>query len=73
MINSVAGNQLISSNYTYHSTNRALDFQIKNKDEYIKGRIIVVGQEQYLLMEDYPISNYSDADYNKFINSFIPD
>lgn len=65
-----SGGKLISSNYTYYSSYRALGFisQIEGKSE--KGRMIIVGQTPYLLIYEYPSSNYVDADYQKFINSF---
>jgi len=69
-VNADSNNQLISSNYIYYSSYRALDFLIKNNDVYLRGRIIESGQTPYLLMMEYSSSNYIATDYQKFVNSF---
>ncbi len=65
-----SGGNLISSSYTYHLSNKALDFTSQIEGKYEKGRIILVGQTPYLLIYEYPSLGYIDADYQKFINSF---
>ncbi len=69
---SVEGNELISSNFTNFGDYRAVDFLIKNVDRnaYLKGRIIVIGQTLYQLLVAYKNGSYNDSDYTRFINSF---
>lgn len=67
-VNGTNGN-IISSNFTYSNSYRALDFYSKTADMYFKGRLILVDQSVYLIVMDYPL-NDSDINYQKFINSF---
>lgn len=70
-VNGVGSGTLVSSDYTYASGYRALDFHVSTTDnEDIKGRLILVGQTPYLIAVDYFTQNYNEADYQRFINSF---
>lgn len=64
------GHQVLSSNFTYVNSYRALDFLIKAGNENIKGRFVLVGDTPYMIMMDYFPINYDADIYNKFINSF---
>ncbi len=70
MLISTQGNKLVSSNLTYFDGYRALDFLVQNNTIFLKGRGIMVGQTLYQLMVGYESKNYSENNYNKFINSF---
>jgi len=67
-----SGGKLMSSNYTYYSSYRALDFliEIESESKLARGRILLVGQTPYLLIYEYPALSFVDTDYQKFINSF---
>jgi hypothetical protein len=71
MLATDVNNVLVSSNYGYYGYDRVLNFIIRNNDVYIKGRILLHGEVVYAFYEAYTINNYVDADYNKFINSFV--
>jgi hypothetical protein len=68
--------QLISNDYTYYHSYRALDILVrqydlsdKAKDIYTRSRFILVGKTFYMLGIEYT-NNYNDEDYQHFINSF---
>ena len=63
-------NTLISSNYTYQGSNRALEFTLKAGGEMVRGRFILVGQNPYLVLMNYFPANADPKSYDKFINSF---
>ena len=65
-----SGGKLVSSNYTYYSSYRALDFLAQVESKFVKGRAIIARRAPYFLMYEYPSLSYIDADYQKFINSF---
>jgi len=65
--------ELISSSFTNFHGYRALDFLVQisgAKTYYIKGRIFMVKYTLYKLGMLYTNQNYSESDYNRFINSF---
>jgi len=64
--------KLVSKNFTYYSSYRALDFLIDTGGDYpmLKGRFILVGKTLYVIGADYLDKNYNDKDYQFFINSF---
>jgi hypothetical protein len=70
ILESSLGNKLINSESKYFGKYKALDFLVLEQGYYIKGRIIIVGQTVYILMNTYQGSRYNETDYNKFINSF---
>ncbi len=71
-VNGVDSGKLISSDYTYSGTYRALEFQISSTgNEDVKGMWILVGQTPFLVVEDYFTQNYDEAQYQKFITSFM--
>lgn len=70
MLSSTQENKLISSNMSYFSGYHALDFLIQNNTMYLKGKIIMAGKTLYQLVAAYENQNYSESNYNKFINSF---
>ncbi len=63
-------NKIISSEFTNYQGNEAIDFLVQNNNVYIKGRIILSGQNIYRLLALYESENLSSADYDKFVNSF---
>ena len=62
--------KLISSNYTYQDSNRALDFSVQIADEIVKGRYILTSKSIYLVMMDYFPEDYNQKIYDDYINSF---
>lgn len=69
-----AETRLISNKVTNFGKYPALDFtiqSIKDNNIFIKGKSIMVGEVIYRLTVAYEIKNYSENDYNKFINSFV--
>lgn len=71
IINSREGNQLVSSNMTYLTGNRALDFVISNGDITVQGKAVIKGQNIYEIMVAYENGNLNLEDYNKFMSSFV--
>jgi hypothetical protein len=70
-VNAIPNGKLISSDYTYSGTYRALEFQVSSTgDENVKGMLILVGQTPFLVVEDYFTTNYNEVEYQKFITSF---
>ena len=63
---------LISSNFTYFGTYRAIEYLIYKKDgnAYIKGKNILVGQNMYQIAVAYEPSNSSNVQFDRFANSF---
>lgn len=76
ILNSTPNNELVSSDFTTHDKYKALDFIIKNgfimknKELYIKGKIIILDKRAYTLMYQYTKDKYNEYYYNKFVNSF---
>lgn len=70
ILNSTPNNELVSSEFTTHDKHKALDFIIKNKDIYLRGKIIIVDKRLYTLMHQYKKDTYNEYYYNKFVNSF---
>jgi ribosomal protein L37AE/L43A len=72
LVNSDKDNKLISTNFTYFGSYKAIDFLISNtnQDVSFKGRSILVRQKLYQLYETYRDSAHNDINFNKFINSF---
>lgn len=64
--------ELLSSQMTTFNEYPALDFLIQNEilDLYVKGRLILVGQNLYELLLQSERQNYKESDYIQFINSF---
>lgn len=69
IVSSDSSNNLESSNYTDYAGYRALDHVVKNKDEYIKGRLILVGQNPYWLALECVPAYCNDSEYQKFVDS----
>ncbi len=68
--NGINGARIVSSEYTTQNGYTALDFLITAGTENVRGRMVLAGQTPYVIAEDYYSSDYVDADYQKFINSF---
>ncbi len=64
------GAQLLSKEFTVHQGYRALDFVLLEKDNQVKGRLILVGGTLYKLTMDYPPSQAEEMAENPFISSF---
>ena len=69
MVNVDKNNKLMSSSYGAFESHTSLDFVITNKEESVKGKLIMLDQSNmFLLMAD--MKNSTSSDYNRFINSF---
>lgn len=64
------GFKLISSKLRIFNGIHSLDFILKKKHTYSKGRMLIFGQRFFLLIVTYEENNYNEAEYNRFINSF---
>ncbi len=73
IVESSAGNKLVTSKKTQMQGYRAADFFIQFlSDRNLKGRMVVVGQTQYLLTVTYDEDEeISGRDYKRFIRSFF--
>ncbi len=63
-------NKIISSEFTNYQGNEAIDFLVQNNNVYIKGRIILSGQNIYRLLAIYESGNLNGSDYDRFVSSF---
>ena len=55
---------------TVKGGHKALDFFIRTKDVYFKGRAIMANNQLYLLAMECEMQHYHDASFNFFIDSF---
>jgi hypothetical protein len=69
MISSTPGNKVLSSNIENSGKYPTLNFLIQNQQYYLKGKAIMAGRTMYQMMVVYENANYSEADYDKFLNS----
>jgi len=63
-------NRLIFADITEVQGHKALDFFIKTKDVYFKGRAIMANNNLYLLAMECDKKDYSDGQFQFFIQSF---
>ena len=63
-------NELVFADLTEVQGHKALDFFIKAKGVYFKGRAIMASNHLYLLAMECDHSNYLEGNFNHFINSF---
>lgn len=63
-------NRLIFADIVQVQGHKALDFFIKTKDVYFKGRAIMANSQLYLLAMECEMQHYHEPSFNYFINSF---
>ncbi len=63
-------NRLIFADLVTVEGHKGLDFFIRTKDVYFKGRAIMAHNQLYLLAMECEVKNYQEASFNYFINSF---
>ena len=63
-------NRLIFADLVEVDGNKGLDFFIRTKDVYFKGRAIMANNQLYLLAMECEVQNYTEDEFNYFINSF---
>ncbi|NBO24701.1 MAG: hypothetical protein EBU93_05660 [Chlamydiae bacterium] len=63
-------NRLIFADLVQVHGHKALDFFIKTKDVYFKGRAIMANNQLYLLAMECEMQHYHEPSFNFFINSF---
>ncbi len=63
-------NRLIFADLVTVQGHKGLDFFIKTKDVYFKGRAIMANNQLYLLAMECEMQHYHEASFNFFINSF---
>lgn len=63
-------NQLVFADLTEVQGHKAMDFFIKTKGVYFKGRAIMAGSNLYLLAMECEGEHFKEKQYNFFINSF---
>ncbi len=63
-------NQLIFADLVNVQGHKALDFFVKSKGIYFKGRAIMAENSLYLLAMECDANNYLEGNYNHFIESF---
>lgn len=63
-------NRLIFADIISVQGHKALDFFIKTKDVYFKGRAIMANNQLYLLAMECEMQDYHEASFNFFISSF---
>jgi uncharacterized RDD family membrane protein YckC len=70
LVKHTKGAELLEKEFTMHQGYRALDFRLKQGENEMKGRILIVGGTLYKLTIDYPSSIAKEMAENPFINSF---
>jgi hypothetical protein len=63
-------NKLIFADMTEVHGHKALDFFIRTKGVFFKGRAIITDKHLYLLAMECEMKNYNEEKYNIFLNSF---
>lgn len=63
-------NRLIFADLVTVDGHKGLDFFIRTKDVYFKGRAIMANNQLYLLAMECEVQNYEELEFNYFINSF---
>ncbi|MDN3504136.1 MAG: hypothetical protein P0S95_01005 [Rhabdochlamydiaceae bacterium] len=63
-------NRLIFADLVTVQGHKGLDFFIRTKDVYFKGRAIMANNQLYLLAMECEVQNYQESDFNYFIDSF---
>jgi len=63
-------NKLIFADITDFNGHKALDFFIRTKGVFFKGRAILANNHLYLIAMECEMQNYSEDRYNFFVNSF---
>lgn len=63
-------NRLIFADLVTVQGHKALDFFIKTKDVYFKGRAIMANNQLYLLAMECEMQHYHEPSFHFFINSF---
>ncbi len=63
-------NELIFADLVVIDGHKALDFFIQAKGTYFKGRAIMAENHLYLLAMECEVTNYFEANFDHFINSF---
>ncbi len=62
--------QLVGRQFSYHQGHRAMDFRLKQGENEVRGRLIIVGTKLYKLTVTYPASYEPSMGDNPFIPSF---
>ena len=70
IVASTPDNKAVSSNITTFKGYKALEYLIKNKSVFLKGKAFFKDKEMYNLMHGYEETNYKDSDFIKFVDSF---
>lgn len=66
----MTGTELIDKNIVKHKNYPAMDFKMKDGDNHIEGRLILVGNTLYRLMVVYYPDTPRDLQHETFVNSF---
>jgi hypothetical protein len=63
-------NQLVFADLIEFQGHKGMDFFIKTKGMFFKGRVVMAGSNLYLVAMECDESSYKDHQFNYFINSF---
>lgn len=70
VVESTEASQLISSSPTNFAGKRAVNFLIRQGDEYFKGKLILTNRTLYQVVVRYDQSRVVETEYEKFMSSF---
>ncbi len=70
MVKNMPGTTIVEKKFSTHQTHRSLDFHLKQGEQEVKGRLILVGTTLYKLTVTYPPSLEQELQDNPFIDSF---
>lgn len=70
MVKHTPGSELIEKEFKMFGHHRVLDFRMKEGEDEVKGRLIIVGGTLYKLTISYPPSHSKELEGNPFLGSF---
>lgn len=70
MVRHMPDTKLVEKRFTTHQNHRALDFRLKEGEQEVKGRLILVGMTLYKLTVTYPPDLEQELQENPFLDSF---
>ena len=70
MVKYMPDTTLIDKKFITHQGHRGLDFHLKQGEDEVQGRLILVGTTLYKLTVTYPLSLEQEVQDNPFLDSF---
>lgn len=71
-LESEPGAEIVSKQLTRHQNHPALDFKLRQGDNEVTGRLVLIGRTLYKLIAVYPADSEQEVAHSEFIDSFDP-